>query len=48
VTESWTDRRGWLIRYLGKPFSGVADREAHNRAGMEATLASLAAAAETS
>jgi uncharacterized protein YndB with AHSA1/START domain len=46
VTETWTDQRGRLLRALGKPFSGVADREAHNRAGMEATLASLAAAAE--
>jgi uncharacterized protein YndB with AHSA1/START domain len=47
VTETWTDRRGGLIKKLGKPFSGVADRVTHNRAGMETTLERLAAAAET-
>jgi uncharacterized protein YndB with AHSA1/START domain len=46
VTESWTDRRGKFIKLLGKPFSGVADRVSHNRAGMEITLARLANAAE--
>jgi uncharacterized protein YndB with AHSA1/START domain len=46
VTESWTDRRGWLVSKLGKPLSGVADRASHNRAGMERTLERLAAAAE--
>ena len=47
VTETWTDRRGRLVKQLGKPLSGVADRATHNQAGMEATLARLAAAAET-
>lgn len=46
VTETWTDRRGGLVKRLGKPLSGVADRAEHNRAGMEQTLARLAAAAE--
>ena len=46
VTETWTDRRGGLVQALGKPLSGVADRAEHNRAGMEQTLARLAAAAE--
>ncbi len=48
VTETWTDRRGGLVRALGKPLSGVADRAEHNRSGMEQTLARLAAAAESS
>jgi len=48
VTETWTDKRGWLAKALGGPVSGVADREIHNRSGMETTLANLAAAAEAS
>ena len=46
VTETWTERRGGLVKKLGKPLSGVDDRAAHNRAGMEQTLARLGAAAE--
>lgn len=46
VDETWTDQRGALIAKLGKPFSGVADRVTHNRAGMEITLQRLAAVAE--
>lgn len=46
VTETWTDRRNALIKLLGKPFSGVADRASHNRTGMETTLRRLAEAAE--
>jgi uncharacterized protein YndB with AHSA1/START domain len=46
VTETWTDRRGGLVKLLGKPLSGVEDRAVHNRAGMEQTLERLAAAAE--
>ncbi len=45
VTETWTDRRGALVKSLGKPLSGVADRSEHNRAGMVATLTNLAQAA---
>jgi uncharacterized protein YndB with AHSA1/START domain len=45
VTETFTDRRGRLIRMLGRPVSGVGDRAAHNRAGMETTLARLDEAA---
>lgn len=48
VTESWTDRRGRLLRVLGKPVSGVGDRANHNRVGMTETLARLATAAEAS
>jgi ligand-binding SRPBCC domain-containing protein len=45
VTETWIDQRGVVGRTLGGPVSGVADRAAHNRAGMETTLERLAAAA---
>ena len=47
VDETWTDLRNGLIKKLGKPVSGVADRTAHNTAGMEVTLQRLAAAAES-
>lgn len=46
IRESWTDRRNWLIRRLGKPVSGVSDRMTHNRVTMIETLERLAAAAE--
>lgn len=46
VTETWTDQRGAIAKLAGGPASGVKDREAHNRAGMEQTLERLAAAAE--
>ncbi len=46
VTERWTDRRGFLLRALGGPVTGVGDRSEHNRATMEETLARLGAAAE--
>jgi Polyketide cyclase / dehydrase and lipid transport len=46
VTETWVDRRNGFVKLLGKPFSGVADRAAHNRAGMEVTLEKLALTAE--
>lgn len=46
VTETWTDDRHPVMPMLGRLASGVADREAHNRAGMEETLRRLAAAAE--
>jgi uncharacterized protein YndB with AHSA1/START domain len=45
VTETWTDQRGWLAKKAGGKASGVADRGEHNRAGMEQTLAGIAAAA---
>jgi uncharacterized protein YndB with AHSA1/START domain len=48
ITETWTDRRGRFARMLGKPASGVSDRDTHNRATMEQTLQRLAAAAESS
>src|SRR5664280_267285 len=48
VTESWSDERNALVKALGKPVSDVADRPAHNRAGMEQTQANLKAAAQAS
>jgi hypothetical protein len=45
VTETWTDRRNPIIKALGKPISGVADRAGHNREGMVETLERLAVAA---
>lgn len=47
VTETWIDQRGFIVKALGKPVSGVADRVAHNRATMEQTLERLKQAAET-
>lgn len=47
VTETWTDRRGALVRGTSPLLTGVGDRPGHNRAGMEATLERLAAAAES-
>lgn len=46
VTESWDDERGAFIKVTGKVATGVGDRKTHNRAGMEATLRNLKAAAE--
>ena len=47
MTESWSDRRGALMKMLSPKATGVADRAEHNRAGMEQTLARLAATAES-
>lgn len=44
VTESWTDQRRGLVKRMGTRMSGVADRFAHNRTGMEETLRKLDAA----
>jgi len=46
VTESWTDHRPGWFRPLAQLATGVSDREAHNRAGMQQTLERLAAVAE--
>jgi uncharacterized protein YndB with AHSA1/START domain len=46
VTETWTDRRGWIVKTAGSSISGVKDRADFNRASMEQTLANLATAAE--
>jgi uncharacterized protein YndB with AHSA1/START domain len=47
LTEIWIDQRGRIAKSLGKPVSGVGDRATHNRRGMEQTLESLKAAAES-
>lgn len=41
VTETWTDRRGWLMRFVGPQVTGVHDRATHNRQGMKITLQRL-------
>lgn len=46
VTEFWDDLRSQMIKDMGESISGVADRLEHNRAGMEQTLARVAAAVE--
>jgi len=46
VTERWTDRRpGWMR--VTSIATGVRDRNAHNRRGMQETLTKLKAAAES-
>jgi hypothetical protein len=45
VTETWTDRRGALMKALSPKATGVTDRAEHNRASMEVTLEHLGAAA---
>ena len=46
VTETWVDRRTWLLARIGTLVSGVSDRATHNRAGMVTTLENLALACE--
>lgn len=46
VVESFRDKRGRLPKALAPVARGVKDVEAHNRAGMEDTLAAIKAAAE--
>ena len=47
VTEAWSDRRPQWMRVSSIPVMWVADRAAHNRATMQATLAALKASAES-
>lgn len=47
VEERWTERRNAVSKLLGRMATGVKDRAAHNRPGMETTLERLAAAAES-
>jgi hypothetical protein len=47
LTESFTDKRGGLVKRLGRVARGVSDTEAHNRRGMEQTLANVKVAAES-
>lgn len=46
VTETWTDKRGWLVKTVSPWVSGVQDRATHNEATMTESLKQLAAAAE--
>jgi hypothetical protein len=46
VTETWNDKRGALINFVGPITTGVKDRAAHNEAGMRTTLERLKGAAE--
>lgn len=46
VTETWDEGRPPEVIPFTTEISGVEDRSSHNRAGMEATLARLAAALE--
>ncbi len=46
VTEIWDEGRPPEVIEMTKSISGVDDRGEHNRAGMEQTLARLAAAVE--
>ena len=46
VVETFTDRRNAAMRALAPVGRGVKDTPAHNRAGMERTLAAIKAAAE--
>jgi uncharacterized protein YndB with AHSA1/START domain len=48
VTEGWIDQRAGFFKPIAQLATGVSDRAAHNRAGMEQTLERLAAAAEAS
>ena len=49
VTETSEDkRRGPVMKILGVLASGVSDRDEHNKAGMEQTLARIKAEAEES
>ena len=47
VTETWIDQRGRVVKAMGKPVSGVADRATHNKRTMEETLERLKKAAES-
>ena len=47
VTESWSDERPSWMRRIDPVVMDIADRAAHNRAGMEQTLDALARHAES-
>lgn len=46
VTETWEDRRGWLVRTIGGKLTGVSDRATHAAASMQHTLDAVKAHAE--
>lgn len=47
VEEQWWDRRGPVMRVLGRVGTGVGNRREYNQAGMRTTLAALRAALES-
>jgi hypothetical protein len=48
LTESWQDRRGRLLRLLGRLVTGVGDRTSYTARSIEQTLAGIRTAAENS
>jgi hypothetical protein len=46
VTETYTDRRGLMLKLFGIAALGITDRDAHNRRTMTQTLDRLRVAAE--
>ncbi|RZU51648.1 polyketide cyclase/dehydrase/lipid transport protein [Krasilnikovia cinnamomea] len=46
VTETYTDRRGLMLKLFGIAALGITDRDAHNRRTMTETLERLRVAAE--
>jgi uncharacterized protein YndB with AHSA1/START domain len=46
LTETWTDRRGFIVNVGGRILTGVKERKTHNADGMQETLQRIKAAAE--
>ena len=46
MTESWEDKRGAILNFVGPLVTGVKDRASRNEATMRTTLDRLKAAAE--
>ena len=46
LTETWEDRRGWLLTRVGGLATGVQDRAAYTSKSIDHTLAAVKAAAE--
>jgi len=46
LTETTVDQRRWPMRVIGAVGTGVRDRDTHNRAGIQQTLAAIKAHAE--
>ena len=48
VTETWQDRRGGLVKRVGKLLTGIEDRASFSAQSIEQTLAAVKARAEQS
>ena len=46
LTETWTDRRGRLVKRVGTMLTGIADRDAFTATSIEQTLAAIKQQAE--